>query len=376
MTTDQCIFEGELGEIQVPDVLTFLDMLGKTGTLEVSHGEDRRRIYWDRGEVVFADSTVVDEHLPEYLVRNGWVMPEALAEARRNAASDAAVIKTLIRDGALDPPMLPKAVRNLVFDIVYTVFEWKDGRFRFLLTPEPHPEKLSLKASVSNTIVEGCRRLDEWQRIREVFPSEAHFPYPTGSDDPAGMKLATVELEILGFVDGRRSISDVIRAVPHDQFTVLNALLTLQSCGLIGVSAEKVEPRTTETAAPAEGVNAEASEIVRAFNNIFAGIHARVAEVKGDEGRQRYASTLEKESFQTSDVFQGVRFSAQGTLPESTMLANLSSVAAAERISRLRGSLDRLLAQQVRQMDTSYTDADRKAINELISREKGRLASV
>jgi hypothetical protein len=118
-----------------------------------------------------------------------------------------------------------------------------------------------------------------------------------------------------------------------------------------------------------------AQDIVAAFNNIFAGMHSRIHAVKGGEGVARFHATLQKDTFQRVTIFSGVRFGTDGTVPATQVLQNAAKVPQPERLARLKGSLDRLLAQQVLQMDTSYAPEDKKAISDLISKEKSRLAA-
>src|SRR5687767_13807150 len=99
MTSERTIFQGEFGDILIPDLLTFLDMLGKTGSLELTRRDVTKRIFWHEGEIVFADSTQGDEQVGEYLVRNGWVSKEALATSRLAGGTADALIMTLIRNG-------------------------------------------------------------------------------------------------------------------------------------------------------------------------------------------------------------------------------------------------------------------------------------
>jgi len=379
MTTESCIFEGRFGEIHIPDLLTFLDMIGKTGMLEVRRDEESKRVFWDGGSIVFADSTNPDEQMGGYLLRNGWVSREALHMAREEAGDDERkLVAVLIREGELAPGRLPKAVRSLVLDIVYSLFDWDEGSFRFVVESEHHPEKVTLRTSVSNIIMEGSRRLDEWRRFRDVFPSDDLHPHPKADETPASVKLAPIEEEILGHVDGRRSIAQLIQLVDHDQFTTLSALHALLTAGFIGVSREPVEAAGAASAATGgnglSGEEAEAaSSILEAFNNIFAGIHERVLAVKGEQGRERFSATLSKASFQKVGVFNGVQFTEEGRLPDAPVLENVAQLPSDERLSRLKGSMDRLLAQQVLQMDTSYPTEEKKAISDLIAREKSRI---
>jgi hypothetical protein len=279
--------------------------------------------------------------------------------------------------GEMEPRVLPRALRGLVLDIVYGLFQWDEGEFRFLVTELPHAERVVLRTSVSNIIMEGSRRLDEWRRIRAVFPHDEVFPYPAEGDSPASVKLAPVEEETLGHVDGKRTVAEIVRLVQRGHFTCLSALHALLTTGFIAVSDQ---PRAAPPSAlGGAGLSPEeertARAIVNVFNNIFAGIHERVLSVKGDAGRERFTATLAKPTFQKAGLFQGLSFQPDGRLPADPLLGNVAALASEQRLQRLKGTMDRLLAQQVLQMDNSYPREDKNAISELISREKERLPS-
>lgn len=375
MTTPRRIFQGELGAVLIPDLLTFLDMLGKTGTLELCRDGTTKRIFWHSGEIIFGDSSDSQEHVGEYLVRNGWVDPEALARSRAKSSSPADIVRNLIVDGNLRPDLLPKTERSLVLDIVYSIFEWKHGTFAFLLEEEPHPERVVLKTSVSNIIMEGSRRLDEWKRIRDTFRSDEVHPFVVPDNPAQNVQLPPIERDVLAQVDGRKRISDIVRSVEHDQFTVLNALLTLHSAGAIEVS-DTPAVEAGDGAGLSDPERAAALEVTQAFNNIFESLYERVRRIKGADGVARFDSTLSHPSFQRGGPFTGVAFTPQGRVPAGPVLANLASMPADERLPKLKGSLDRLLAKQVLMLDTSYPSAEKQAISELIAREKARLGQL
>ncbi len=375
MSKPRSIFSGEFGEILIPDLLTFLDMLGKTGTLELKRADVTKRIHWHQGEIIFADSSDPQESIGEYLVRNGWVEAADLAKARAKAKNPSHLVRHLIQGGALDPALLLKSERSLVLDIIYSIFEWKDGSFAFLLSGEPHSERVALRTSVSNIIMEGSRRLDEWARIRASFKSEEIYPHALASTS-ATLQLPPIELDVLAQADGRRTITEIIRAVEHDQFTVLNALLTLHAAGAIGLSDEPVTAAAVNGHGLAGDERVAAIEILEAFNNIFEDLLERVRRIKGDEGAERFDATLQQATFQRSPPFAGLAFLSSGRLPADAVIENLADMEPGERLSRLKGSLDRLLAKQVLMLDTSYPVAEKQAISELIAREKDRLVQI
>jgi hypothetical protein len=374
MTTPRSIFQGEFGEILIPDLLTFLDMLGKTGSLVLRRGDVTKQIHWQQGEIAFAESTDPQERIGDYLLRNGWVAKDAVESARQKSKSDAELVKNLIRAGALRSDILPKSERSLVLDIVYSIFEWREGTFEFVLTPQPHSERVVLKTSVSNIIMEGSRRLDEWTRIRQAFRSDEVHPYVLPSQ-PAALQLPPIELDVLAQVDGQKTIADVVQAVEHDQFTVLNALMTLSAAGVIGVSdmpvGDGVRPGSLT-----DSDRRIATELLDGFNNIFESLLERVRRVKGEEAATRFDATLGQPSFQRTGPFAGVTFTAGGRIPTGAVLSNLMTMPEADRLPKLKGSLDRLLAKQVLMLDTTYPPSEKQAISELIAREKERLGQI
>ena len=48
------IIQGSLKAISVPDLLTFINMIKKTGVLQLRQTSLTKQIYWEQGEVVFA----------------------------------------------------------------------------------------------------------------------------------------------------------------------------------------------------------------------------------------------------------------------------------------------------------------------------------
>ena len=61
------------GAIALADVLSELYHSERSGVLTLGHEDQTRRIYLDRGMVLFCDSTVEDERLGASLVRSGKI---------------------------------------------------------------------------------------------------------------------------------------------------------------------------------------------------------------------------------------------------------------------------------------------------------------
>jgi len=177
---------------------------------------------------------------------------------------------------------------------------------------------------------------------------------------------------VLAQLDGQKTIAEIVGSVEHDQFTVLNALLTLHAAGVIGVSDTPVGG-PEGNGELADGDRIAVTELLHGFNNIFASVLERVRRIKGEEAASRFDAMLGQPSFQRGGPFAGVTFTPDGRIPVSAVIGNVTRMPPEDRVAKLKGSLDRLLAKQVLMLDTSYPPAEKQAISDLIAREKERL---
>src|SRR5258706_16379320 len=68
----------------------------RSGVLEVSRGTRKKKIYFDRGMILFAESAEDDEDLGKRLVNEGKISLGALAEARRNTSEPKDLAQALV----------------------------------------------------------------------------------------------------------------------------------------------------------------------------------------------------------------------------------------------------------------------------------------
>src|SRR4029079_12223709 len=58
-------------------------------------------------------------------------------------------------------------------ETIYNLFLWDEGKFEFKDGELPDNILVHVEMGVSSVIMEGIRRVDEWRRIKDVFPSMA-----------------------------------------------------------------------------------------------------------------------------------------------------------------------------------------------------------
>src|SRR5687767_5791372 len=166
------ILQGDLSKIQLPDVLSFMAMIRETGKLVVRREQLERSIHWKEGEIVFASSSSPEHSLGQFLLRNGKITQGQYDESKRRVTPQLRHGKLLVQMGAISPKDLWWGVKNHVLEVIYSLFGWKDGEFAFYDSSEElTQERIVLQINTPSVIMEGIRRLDESERIREKIPS-------------------------------------------------------------------------------------------------------------------------------------------------------------------------------------------------------------
>ncbi len=103
----------------------------RSGVLQLTRAALEKRIYFDRGMILFAESSLDDEDLGRRLVSEGKISSGALAEARRNISEPKDLAQALVNRGLIGKEALSHTVRFIVERVVQSVFKWEGGTARF-----------------------------------------------------------------------------------------------------------------------------------------------------------------------------------------------------------------------------------------------------
>jgi len=239
--------KGSLRDFSLPDLFQLLNFSKKNGTLNLVRGNSRGYICFRNGEVFFATTSWKRQSLGMKLVGAGLITKEQLNEAlelQRTEAKGQRLGQILVRLGYITQEQLEVFVEEQIQDAVFEMLRWTDGEFEFqpgVVFPE---EDIGLSISTEELIMEGSRRLDEWNRIEKKIPHlDVVFRMKTiQGREAAQISLTPEEWMVLTYVDGERTVRQIVE---------LTGMSTLQTCkilyGLIGAGLlENVTPEEGE----------------------------------------------------------------------------------------------------------------------------------
>jgi tetratricopeptide (TPR) repeat protein len=238
--------KGSLREASLPDVLQLLSLGQKSGCLSVTDRSSFGYIYFDRGNICYASIVNRRDRLGDLLVKNGLVEAEVLAAAVESQGTRAAkrLGEILIERDAITREQLERYIRIQIEEAVYHLFTWTEGSFYFEADQTPEDGALLVAINPEGLLLEGARRVDEWSLIAKKIPSlDLIFSLDAGAEGLRGAELSEAQRKILPFLDGHRSVGEVVEESGMVEFEVGKALFGLIQAGF-------AQPRGRKSARP------------------------------------------------------------------------------------------------------------------------------
>ncbi|PYQ27237.1 MAG: hypothetical protein DMF56_20900 [Acidobacteria bacterium] len=254
---------GNLKTMLPGDLLQWLSLGQKSGTLVISNKRVEKKIFFRHGRVISSASNDPREYLGQFLMSHGYLTEPELKKAMEVQMHSGILLgKILVMIDVISEEDLQRLMRRKAEEEIYDIFLWTDGDFYFVDDELPQMEMIPLQVDVTGIIMEGTRRVDEWQRIRELVPNQGVIPVPVKEVDYTD--LEEVEEPIVRAIDGKRTIADIVLESRSSEFVVSSTVYTLVRHGfanLVDPDTQKMARITEEMVVAAAVVPAEFSEV-------------------------------------------------------------------------------------------------------------------
>jgi hypothetical protein len=373
--SEKAILEGDLSRVQLPDVLSFVAMIRATGKLSLQYAHFERSIIWKDGEVIFATSNSPEHSLGQFLLRNGKITYPQYEESRKRIGPNMRHGKVLVQMGAISPKDLWWGVKHQVLEIIYSLFHWKEGTFAFYEIPvETQSERIVIQLNTSSVIMEGIRRLDETERIREKIPSLdiVFMRVPDTVPDFEALEMSEAEIAIFNNIDGNLSVRELIGRSELTEFDVTRILFQLVMARLIEAAPEERAP--VPVFLDVED-SPELLKVISTYNGMFGRLFEVLAGAIGEESaRDIFMGVLQ--NVEADDLWSGVFFDQDGRFDENMLIANISELPFERRKSVLDDGLNTILSVQLFEVSRHLDSTGKVDIFRYISDQKATLEGV
>ena len=228
--------KGNLKDLALANILQTIQERRLTGELLFSRDTDRIEVHLNGGEILFAHSNNPATRLGEWLLMRGKISVEQYHESVRLLAGTGLRQGTILLQMGVIPPLeLERSVRQQVCDIVYGLFNWTSGDYRF--TPLDLPsEMITLDLSITELIIKGIGQLQNWPLIeKNLNPFSDIYVINRNFDlgEAKRVRLSQEEDSLLHLVDGKSTVEDAVRRSPFPAYITLRALYAFKAARVI-----------------------------------------------------------------------------------------------------------------------------------------------
>jgi hypothetical protein len=240
----EILLNANIRDFGIPKILVYLNRKRKTGTLVVKMPSLTKKVYLDKGDVIFASSTDEDDRLGETLIKMGKITLE-----QYNRSVELLKItgkrqgEILVELGYLTPQDIIWGVKYQVKDIIYSLFQLKDAEYEFREGEIPSNEVITLKMSMGNLIYEGVKRINNINRILKEMPDMNSVLQL--STDPVSLfqdiVLSSLDKKMLFMIDGKKTLKELINSSSPNSFQVVKTLYVLWSTGILEEKDDEAE---------------------------------------------------------------------------------------------------------------------------------------
>lgn len=335
-------FKGNISILSLSDVLEFLNTSHKTGLLILKRNNERKELYIKEGNVIFASSNLNEDRLGDLILKEGKITQKHYDRSVELMAGKAKRQgKILIEIGAISPKDLWLWINKQIKKIVFSVFEWTEGNFYFHEGDLPSKENITTDIIIPELIIEGIRNIRNYEVIEKRVPTKDIIFTQTTKISP--LELEPHEKHVLGLVDGKKSVDEIINISEIGEKETLKVLYMLLTIDLIFMKGRKFYPPIISFPLTQE----KAFAVLKNYNKLFAFIFRYMFREVGPIVEYVLKKYIKEYCKKDANIMADVELQEDGTFQEETLYNALLNKFGTVNQENLYNSLEEVLYAEV-----------------------------
>ncbi|MBI3654191.1 MAG: DnaJ domain-containing protein [Acidobacteria bacterium] len=271
--------QGQLSEKPIASLIRALAKKNASGLLRISRGKTIKAIFFETGNPVFAISNAAHEQLEHQLVQDGLVSAAQIEEAKSQVDKTTKLSAVLIDKGLIAAEAINQIARQLVLNIIYSLFEWEQGEYLFDERMRASHD-ITIGQNVTDLLLEGGRYASRNEAVsQQLAPPEAVIE--RGDLDKEKLdsgKLVPLESYVLSRIETPTIISEVgaISGLPDGE--AQRAVCALIASGFLKVVGEEKAEEMVNAAA-AEEIEQVREEVKRKLQYSQSADYYEILEI-------------------------------------------------------------------------------------------------
>lgn len=230
---------GSLADIHAAELVLNIYESGLSGRLRFTQNKIRRDIYFRKGDIIFAHSSLPQERFGEILIRLGKIGADEFNAVVREVAEGKRLGETLVERGYISTMDLYVGLNYQVQHILYSVFDWDFGLYEFEEEIRNVQQEIAVRVSTPDLVVRGVRNITNITVLDRSVGDESRVPLHQGTPRLRRTDFDYQEETILSCVDGKSNIQQIRNLSKLTPLEFGRAMFSLLLCGIVGFYEEE-----------------------------------------------------------------------------------------------------------------------------------------
>jgi hypothetical protein len=227
--------EGDLREFALAEILQFVSLGSRTGVLEVLRRDGVYRIAFTSGGItgLSADGWSVDQELR----LSGMLPPDVVSGLLAADAKPEDLRSAVLTGGYMSADEWNAFVARQVERLLYTLFDAKEGKFRFRQAVNHAGPWLAVRISADRAVLEGTRWSETWNRAMTRIPTRLTRIERTGQAPVQPVGVSPTQWRVFVATSEPGTVLQIATRAILSEAEVIESLQFLLDQGIVCVAA-------------------------------------------------------------------------------------------------------------------------------------------
>lgn len=229
--------KGNLRDFSITQLLNLINLAQKTGTLVVESPKLAAWVAFRDGKLAYAQIGQDDNSLATILYRTKKLSAaqHRIIKERAPQMSDKELGLLLINASYLTQQDILASLQGHFAGVVQQLFTWGEGFFRFDNDILPPNGKIMVRVNLENIILEGSRKLREYEQLQDEIPSldmALKFADRPGTN-LRNLSLSADEWRVISLINPKNSIRQIAAAANKNDMEIRRIVYGFLQAGIV-----------------------------------------------------------------------------------------------------------------------------------------------
>jgi hypothetical protein len=366
---------GSLEESTIPELLRSVCKNKESGVLTCFVREHTKSVFIEKGQMVFATSTSMDDRLGDFLLRSGRITVRGFLDATNFVRPGKRLGAILCENGEIAPDELVDGVRDQVRSIIISLFDALKGTYELVLKAVDTQEMILLNSSPEEIIFSGTKTITSWVRISKGINSYTSVLVPASDSDKAllNLSLGPEESHLFSLCEKRRfKVEDICGMSYLSNFETCRILWAFLLIGALEIQESAASGEVPRYVPSSADLEADLNDLVEGYNDIYAHIYEYCQQKIGEDADGLAQRAIIQVQGTMPNVTKNLRLDPYGRLDFDVLLKNLSPTPEMGRFELVSAALEEIVYAMLSEVGAVFGSEDQAKLAEEVQKIRSK----